>query len=207
MWRVKVCGLTKLDDAEFAWEEGADALGFVLEPTSPRCLTDWSILAYPMEGVKRIAVFGEFFEGESLESFDAVQAIGVDHGVGKPWMPTFRPKQGQPLEEWLIATQGWDWCLLDPYKPGPGGGTGERVDWDLAGRFVKEFPGKVILAGGLNAENVSEAVERVCPYGVDASSGLESQPGVKDESQVAAYILNAWKALKVVHGEELLGRR
>lgn len=208
MWRVKVCGLTNIADAEFAWEEGADALGFVLEPTSPRTLRDWSIFSYPplasnMEGVKRIAVFGEYFEGEDVGRFDVVQAIGSDRNVGIPWMPTFRPKQEQPIEEWLTATEGWEWCLLDPYKPGPGGGSGEKIDWQSAGRFVELFRGKVILAGGLNADNVAEAIERVKPYGVDASSGLEASPGIKSESQVVGYILNAWQALKKVHGDDL----
>jgi len=201
MWRVKVCGLTNIEDAEFAWEEGADALGFVLEPSSPRCLTDFSVVAFPFEGVKKVSVFGEYMADEDLGSFNVVQAIGADQGVGKSWMPVFRPKAGQPVEEWLADTLGWEWCLLDPFHAGLGGGTGERLDWDLAADFVQRFEGQVILAGGLNSDNVAEAVERVRPFGVDASSGLEIEPGVKDPSLVAGYVSGAWEALRRVHGE------
>ncbi|MBL8067705.1 MAG: phosphoribosylanthranilate isomerase [Armatimonadetes bacterium] len=201
MWRVKVCGLTNLEDAEFAWEEGADALGFVLEPKSPRFVADWAFLnqAHKLLGAQTVAVFGEYSPAD-LTVFDAVQAFGPDQKVGKAWMPVFRPRDNQPVDDWLAATSGWEWCALDPFSVVAQGGSGTRLDWDLAADFVKKFAGKVILAGGLNDENVGEAVERVRPYGVDASSGLEEFPGKKDESKVFGYIRNAKDALFRVHG-------
>ncbi len=200
MWRVKVCGLTRLEDAECAWEEGADALGFVLEPSSPRVFQDISILGFDFEGAMKVAVFGDYFAGEESREFDVVQAFGSDQGIGKPWMPVFRPQEGMEVEEWLAETQGWDWCLLDPFHAGMAGGTGETIDWDLAARFVKEFSGKVILAGGLGPENVREAIGVVKPFGVDASSRLEVSPGVKDLDKVGEYVREAWAGLIEVHG-------
>lgn len=201
MWRVKVCGLTNLEDAEFAWEEGADALGFVLEPTSPRFVADWAFLnqAHKLLGAQTVAVFGEYSPAD-LTVFDAIQAFGADQKVGKAWMPVFRPRADQPVEEWLAATSGWEWCALDPFSTLSLGGSGHPLDWDKAARFVEEFGGQVILSGGLNDENVGEAIERVRPYGVDASSGLEEYPGKKDEAKVFGYIRNAKDALFRVHG-------
>jgi phosphoribosylanthranilate isomerase len=199
MWRVKVCGLTSIEDAEFAFEEGADALGFVLEPSSPRCLTDRSVVAFSFEGTLKVGVFRDFLEDEDLLGFDVVQAVGGARDLGKPWMPVFRPKAGQGVEEWLAATEGWTWCLLDPFHAGLGGGTGEQLDWDLAAEFVGRFGGRVILAGGLGADNVREAILKVKPFGVDASSRLESAPGVKDGDLVSQYVSEAWEALSEVH--------
>lgn len=201
MWRVKVCGLTNREDAEFAWEEGADALGFVLEPTSRRYVAEWGFLseAHKLLGAKTVAVFGDYVPHD-LTDFDVVQAFGPDQGTGKPWMPVFRPRPGQDIAEWLSATHGWEWCTLDAYDPASAGGTGTRVDWDSAARFVEVFPGNVVLAGGLTDQNVVGAIERVRPYGVDASSGLESEPGKKDEDKVFGFIKNAQDALYRVHG-------
>ncbi len=200
MWRVKVCGLTRLEDAECAWEEGADALGFVLEPSSPRVLQDVSVLTFEFEGSRKVAVFGEYFEGEDLQGFDIVQAFGADQGLRRFRMPVFRPRPGVGVSEWLLATQEWDCCLLDPFHPGIAGGTGETVNWELAARFVEEFSGKVILAGGLGPENVREAIRVVKPFGVDASSRLEVSPGVKDLDKVGEYVREAWAGLIEVHG-------
>lgn len=200
MWRVKVCGLTTIGDSEAAWEEGADALGFVLEPSSPRCLADFSVLSYPLEGVARVAVFGDFFDGEDLARFHIVQGFGGDQQVGKAWVPVFRPREGMGVSDWLAKIRGWDWCLLDPFHQGMAGGTGKPIDWDLAARFVKEFTGKVILAGGLGPENVREAIRVVRPFGVDASSRLEVSPGVKDLERVGEYVREAWAGLVEVHG-------
>lgn len=200
MWRVKVCGLTRLGDAECAWEEGADALGFVLEPSSPRVFQDFSILGFEFEDTTKVAVYGEFFEGEDLSSFDVVQAFGVEQGIGKSWMPVFRPRSEMGVEEWLEETDRWAWCLLDPFHAGMAGGTGETIDLELAARFVEEFSGKVILAGGLGPENVRDAIRIVKPFGVDASSRLEVSPGVKDLEKVGEYVREAWAGLIEGHG-------
>lgn len=201
MWRVKVCGLTRIDDAEFAWEEGADALGFVLEPSSPRCLKDFSVLAVSYDGAKKIGVFGDFNAEDDVSGFEIVQSIGVNRITKKPCVPVFRPREGQVVDEWLEATLDWDWCLLDPFHVGMGGGTGEQLDWEMAAEFVRRFDGRVILAGGLGPRNVREAILMVKPFGVDASSRLESEPGIKDGDLVRAYVGEAWGALCEVHGK------
>jgi phosphoribosylanthranilate isomerase len=209
MWRVKVCGLTRWEDVLVACKAEADACGFVLEPTSPRYIGEkpWKSGIGPSPGgAINVGVMGEpiFDLSEDVwRLFQVAQSFGGGEIAGKARMPVFRPSEEMKFEEWLESTKGWEWCLLDPHHEGMAGGTGTTLDWDMAARFVKEFKGKVILAGGLGPENVREAVLRVRPFGVDASSRLESSPGMKDADKVRAYVSEAWDGLCSAHGRSI----
>ena len=198
MVKVKVCGLTRLEDVVAAAEAGADALGFVKEPSSPRRLSD----VYPVANFHKVApyvpffaVFGPWREGVPLTAFSHVQCIDAPPvGSVYRWVRTVQVSSEDTLESLTARTKKESVVLLDAVGPGYGG-TGKQLDWGLAGDFVAMSKHlKVILAGGLGPDNVAEAVERVRPYAVDASSGLESSPGVKDHAAVRAFIENAHAA-------------
>ena len=177
---VKICGLTRPQDAEKAIEEGADALGFVMEFSSRRCIQDadfeW-ILALPSPP-ERYAVYGPYdpdFDApmKLIQSSDFVQ-------IGQ----IFTYRMGRPT----IIPDEVGYVLLEPYVEGQHGGTGQLVDWDQAAEFVQNTNHKVILAGGLTPDNVAAAIAKVKPFGVDVSSGVEISPGLKDHGKIRAFI-------------------
>lgn len=202
MARVKICGLTSVEDALAAVEAGADALGFMFYPRSPRFLTTADarrIIAALPPFVARVGVFvdapadevqrhvGEcgldtvqLHGGESVEFCRNLAPLAV--------VKAFRvrgPESMGPLQAW----QEFPW-LLDSYVEGALGGTGRTFNWDLAAGAVMQGR-RVILAGGLTPANVAEAVARVRPWAVDVSSGVESAPGRKDAAKVRAFIAAA----------------
>jgi phosphoribosylanthranilate isomerase len=188
--RVKICGLTRPEDVDFAVEVGADALGFVLEPTSPRYVgEEYEHLTMRVPPfIDRVAVFGRTRD-ISLAGFEAVQAVEwpVMPRVSIRRIHALRVQGLLPTEvpaEWL----GADALLLDSYKEGLYGGTGLTMDWEFASSVVRAFPKHMILAGGLTPENVAEAIRIVRPYAVDVSSGVESSPGVKDHGKMRAFV-------------------
>lgn len=192
MVKVKICGLVRPQDAEFAWESGADLLGFVFEPTSPRFVgsADWA--PEWLAGIKlpKVAVFGDY-RLEPPEAFDMIQAHSWSRlpPPDRRWFRVLRlgdPNESQSMFETFRAG---DALVLDAYDPVAHGGTGRRVDWDLAAEIVRKHADlRVVLAGGLKPDNVAEAVRTVRPYAVDVSSGVESSPGVKDEGAVRAFL-------------------
>jgi len=201
--RVKIEGITTIEDAELAVEAGADALGFVFYPSSPRSTS----LAAARDIVRRlppfVATVGVFVD-ESLElirqvrdevGFDAVQLHGDEsaemvHALGRGAIKAFRVGPG--FSEDVIREYGISTFLLDAYRKGTPGGTGEVFDWDIAVRC--RALGNLILAGGLHPGNVADAVRRVRPYAVDVASGVESAAGRKNPDKVRAFILAARRA-------------
>lgn len=188
--RVKICGLTNPEDANWAAECGADALGFVFEPSSPRFVSnqEWihrEVLSGPF--ITKVAVYGHVACTE-FDGFDVVQAISgtIDSSLIRARRILAVPVTANPLA--IHNLLGFDALLLDAILEGEMGGTGRKVDWHAAARLVDECPIPVILAGGLTPENVSEAIRAVRPYGVDVSSGVESFPGKKDPSKIQAFI-------------------
>lgn len=193
MTRVKICGLTNPDDALWAFECGADALGFVFEPSSPRYVVDpgWihrEVRTGPY--VSKVAVYGRV-SGTKFPGFDAVQAITgtIDSNRIKARRilvvpATVELRHYQDLDD-------FDALLVDSISGGVMGGTGLQVDWEAAASLVRESPLPVILAGGLTPDNVVAAIRAVQPYGVDVSSGVESSPGRKDRAKVRDFILAA----------------
>ena len=208
MVRVKICGIRRPEDAAAAIAAGASALGFNFVPGTPRYISSREaarIVAAVPEPIWRVGVFVDEPAGRVLE-IAAETGISVlqFHGSESPgyWnqFGSFRrvkafkvSKDFQP--EALAQYPGAEAFLLDGSFPGLHGGTGQTFDWSLAIRS-KAF-GRIIVAGGLNPENVGEAVRRVRPWAVDVSSGVESEPGKKDARLIARFIA----AVRAAEGE------
>jgi phosphoribosylanthranilate isomerase len=196
---VKVCGITNLEDALAAVECGADMLGFVFAP-SPRRISPGDaarITAILPPHVGRVGVFvnetaqriGETVRlcGLDFAQLHGDESPGFARGLSVPFIRAFRARDESVLEG--IAAFGADTFLLDAYDPHRAGGTGKLVNLDIAAKAAKL--GNMILAGGLNPDNVARAVEVVRPYGVDVSSGVESSPGRKDHDRIMRFISEA----------------
>ncbi|MEM3692990.1 MAG: phosphoribosylanthranilate isomerase [Candidatus Bathyarchaeia archaeon] len=216
--KIKICGITREEDLKMVCSLGADAVGFVVGvPSSPRSLSPdkaKGLLELVPEPVKRILVTAT--GGLDLEdAFELCESLRPDalqiHGEkgeefrglkgklpGTLLVRALSIKPGSELEalkKALREARFFDALLLDSFAAGRPGGTGIVHDWGIS-RRIKEaiYPKPLILAGGLKPENVREAIERVMPYAVDVSSGVEEKPGVKDPRKVEAFIRNARKA-------------
>ncbi|RYG25901.1 phosphoribosylanthranilate isomerase [bacterium] len=190
--RVKICGLTNASDSEAAIDAGADALGFVFERSSPRFVGEGELVwlsVLPPVPVK-VAVFGRVDRPVPKGLFDVVQ--GVEWEVFPEPAPkrihSIRLRPGQKPQDVVDTLVHANLVVLDAFSQSGWGGTGERVDWDLAAEVVKLSHTPIMLAGGLTPDNVAEAVARVKPFGVDVSSGVEERPGVKDIGKVRAFV-------------------
>jgi len=197
---VKICGLTNVDDARVALEAGADYLGFVLYSGSPRGISADdldSILARLDGNYRAVGVFVNETRAHIEEiaracALSAVQIHGdecADQFAGMP-VSTWRAvklldgdTQPNPVE-WPA-----DRYVIDAVAPGMYGGTGVVADWSASRSFAAAHP--AMLAGGLTAENVSQAIEAVAPLGVDTSTGVENTPGRKDHDKIRRFIENA----------------
>ncbi len=197
MVRVKICGITNLEDALTAVEAGADALGFVFYEKSPRFVAPdkaGEIIRQLPPFVTTVGLFvnadADFINaiGEKC-LFDRVQLHGDESPefctrIVRPVVKVFRVRSGESLRK--IKDYRVAGFLLDAYSPDAYGGTGQTFNWDLA-RDAKKY-GPVILAGGLTPDNIRQAVEAVNPYAVDVSSGVEAAPGKKDSDKVAKFV-------------------
>ena len=202
--RVKICGITSLEDALLAVESGADALGFIFHAASPRNIA-------PAEAKKIIGKLPPFvtpvgvFVNQTAEAVAGVVSLtGIHaaqlHGdetpelcseLSFPVIKAFRVKDRTSLErasEYNVSA-----LLLDSYVPGQLGGTGARFNWELAIEAIQGGT-PVILAGGLTPDNIAEAVVTVAPFAVDVSSGVELAPGRKDAKKVREFIRKAKNA-------------
>lgn len=197
MIRVKVCGLTNIADADSAAAAGADVLGFVREPGSRRFFSETDGLDALRSGwpwMPLCAVFGTIAPDPMLDRFDIVQSEDGIAAKGKRHISVLRVTNEETVGDLLERAHGKKFVVLDPYHPTLAGGTGQTLDWGLAAEFVQAFDGKVVLAGGLDPDNVAEAVRRVKPYGVDASSGLEETLGKKSAEKVRRFVEEARSA-------------
>ncbi|MFO1501912.1 MAG: phosphoribosylanthranilate isomerase [Verrucomicrobiota bacterium] len=202
--RVKICGITCLEDALNAIDAGADALGFVFCEGSPRRVSPERAAGIIEALPPFVSKVGLFVNADESEVSAAVQQSGVDtvqfHGDEAPeFCRRFRLKIVKAFRvrdaSSLAALPRYDvsaW-LLDSFVPGKSGGTGERFNWDLA-RQATRLGGRIILAGGLTPGNVSAAVSQVCPYAVDVSSGVEGTPGRKEAHKMKDFIQAAKQA-------------
>ena len=188
MTRIKICGLTRVEDVELAVELGAAAVGFVLEPSSPRCIPlaeVHDLLRSTPPYTYCVAVLGPFVQSRLFAPFDAVQAIGVtnaDVEASQRAIHVHRIGSDDPLPE----PASYDALLLDAFAPDAYGGTGVRIDLDAAKGVMAESVRPIILAGGMTPDNVGEVVRALRPYAVDVSSGVEASPGVKDPGKLRA---------------------
>jgi len=199
--KVKICGITNAADAAAAVEAGADALGFVFYAKSPRCV-EAPLVKRLVAGLPPFVLpVGVFVNEDAKRVCDLMDECGLAlaqlHGdetaaycesVGRPVLKAFRlrgPSSLLSLAEFK-GRAGVRGFVVDAFSEAAYGGTGETTDWALAADVAKHAP--VLLAGGLTAENVGEAIRKVGPYGVDVSSGVEARPGKKDHVKVQAFI-------------------
>jgi len=196
--RVKICGITREADALAAVAAGADAIGLVFYPRSPRHVSLEQAAAITRRLPPFVTVVGLFVNADAETIRASVQAgrVGLiqfhgqecpDYcaGHGLPWLKAIRMKDGLDLDKAAADYAGASALLLDAYRPGVPGGTGETFDWD---RIPAHLASRVVLAGGLNPDNVTEAVRRVRPYAVDVSGGVEAEPGIKDAARIAQFM-------------------
>jgi len=190
--RIKICGLTLQKDAALAIELGADAVGFIHEPTSPRFVGPecypWIERLDPW--VPKVAVFGKVNQIVPQGVFDLVQGVEWDEYPmpAAKRIHVIRLRPGQKAQDLVQQTINAAAIMLDAYKEGAYGGTGHKVDWDVAAEIVQRSERPVILAGGLTPDNVTEAVRRVRPFAIDVASGVEKEPGVKDPKKLRDFI-------------------
>jgi len=196
--RVKICGITNAQDAMLAVEQGADALGFVFYPPSPRYVSMDLAAGIIAELPPFVTTVGLFVNAEREEIACAVELAKIDliqfHGNepadycaahGRPWIKAIRMRDDVDLERSALDYTDASALLLDAYTPGIPGGTGESFDWD---RIPPELNRKIILAGGLTPDNVTEAICRSRPYAVDVSGGVEASKGIKDAHKIARFM-------------------
>jgi phosphoribosylanthranilate isomerase len=209
--RVKICGITRAQDLHAACDAGADALGFVFYEKSPRYLTIDAAAALVREVPPFVQAVGLFVDAERAFIEAVLRAVPLDllqfHGdetpadcarVGRPFIKAVRVNRDTDLLKCAADFDAARGLLLDAFVPGVPGGTGERFDWSL---IPPDLPKPVILSGGLTPDNVAEAVERVRPWAVDVSSGVESAmlvngaavaaKGIKDAHKIAQFIAKA----------------
>ena len=191
---IKICGITRLEDAEAAVQLGADALGFVFWPRSPR-LVDPARVGEMTGALSRPVLTVGVFVNQPADEVNrvadrarlgAVQLHGDETpqyaaAIERPIIKAIRVDEGAPRLEW---PEGVMW-LVDALDRDRRGGTGKRANWSAAAVVAKER--RVLLAGGLNAANIADAIAEVRPFGVDVSSGVELVPGLKDKQRLIAF--------------------
>jgi len=199
--KIKICGITNLEDAEIAVQEGADALGFVFYSQSPRYVEPAvakHIIGSLPPFVLPVGVFVNQDPDMVRRLFDDCGlALAQLHGDESPSFceslkrPVLRAFRVRDRSNFLALAEfkgrmGVRGFVIDAFSETVYGGTGQTTDWSLAGEVAKAVP--VILAGGLTPENVQDAIRQVQPYGVDVSSGVEQCPGRKDSAKIRAFI-------------------
>ncbi len=196
--RIKICGITRVEDALAAARLGADAIGLVFYPGSPRAVTP----ARAREIIDVLPPFvvpvGLFVNADAATVSETVAAAPVQllqfhgdetpgycEGFGLPFLRALRVRAGTDLLQYTRDFHAARGLLLDAWVDGVHGGTGAVFDWSL---IPPDLPMPVILSGGLNPDNVEQAVRRVRPWAVDVSSGVESTKGIKDAAKIEAFI-------------------
>ena len=195
--RVKICGITQRQDAEFAIEMGADSLGLVFYSPSPRAVSIAQAKQI-VEGLPPfVSIVALFVDAEASDVYACIEALPTAilqfHGdetalyceqFARPYMKAIRMKQNIDLLEITNVYRSATAILLDSYQAGMPGGTGHVFDWSL----IKTIDKPLILAGGLTPENVASAITQVKPYAVDVSGGVESAKGIKDKYKITAFM-------------------
>jgi len=198
--RVKVCGITSVEDGLLAAAAGADALGFVFWTRSPRAVdveTARRIVQALPPFVTRVGVFVDASREElgcvaEAVGLDLVQLHGQESladldGLSRPALKALSVDEAFSVDAAVRYAARAAGLLLDAGTAAQPGGTGRTLDWGVA-RRVRERVGSLILAGGLTADNVGDAIAAVRPTAVDVSSGVESAPGKKDAAKVEAFL-------------------
>ena len=199
--RVKICGITRLQDLHAACDAGADALGFVFYEKSPRHVTPDVAAALVRELPPFVQSVGLFVNAEPAFVEAVLQAVPLDllqfHGdetpadcerFGRPYIKAVRVTTDTDLLKYAADFETARGLLLDAYVQGVPGGTGEHFDWSL---IPANMPKPIVLSGGLQPDNVAEAVQQVRPWAVDVSSGVEASKGIKDPHKMTQFIAKA----------------
>ncbi|HSH29845.1 MAG TPA: phosphoribosylanthranilate isomerase [Thiohalobacter sp.] len=196
--RVKICGITRPGDGAAAAAAGADAIGLVFHASSPRAVGIEQARAVITALPPFVCRVGLFVDAGAEKVRAHLEALPLDllqfhgdetpqfcDGLGHPYIKALRMHPGLDVAAAMQAWRGAAGILLDAWHPAVPGGSGERFDW---ARIPAERPRPLILAGGLNAANVEQAVRSTRPYAVDVSSGVEQDKGIKDPAKIAAFI-------------------
>ncbi|MCN4144873.1 MAG: phosphoribosylanthranilate isomerase [Thiohalomonas sp.] len=198
MSRVKICGITNKYDAKLACDSGADAIGLVFYPASPRFVSNKQaadVLSVLPPFITSVALFVNTQRQEIEQVLDEVAIDLIQfHGdeteqfcasFKRPYIKAVRMKQGLDLYQVQNDYTGARGLLLDTYKKGVPGGTGEVFNWD---KIPHDLILPVILAGGLVPENITQAIQQVKPYAVDVSGGVEASKGKKDRQKIIRFM-------------------
>ncbi|MCG7872708.1 MAG: phosphoribosylanthranilate isomerase [Candidatus Thiodiazotropha lotti] len=196
--RIKICGITRTEDALAATRLGADAIGLVFYPPSPRSVSPEQAQRIVKSLPPFVTVVGLFVNEDRAVIEQILKQVPLDllqfhgdesaedcRGFGRPWIKAIRMRQETDLLSLKQQYADASGLLLDTYQAGVPGGTGKTFDWDLV---PQSLAGRIVLAGGLNSENVTKAVESLHPYAVDVSGGVEAAKGIKDEAKIEAFI-------------------
>ena len=196
--RVKICGITRVEDALSAVEQGADAIGLVFYPPSPRYVSALQAAEIAQVLPAFVTVVGLFVDALSADIEAVLSKVPIDliqfHGnetpeqcrrYEKPYIKAIRVKTDTNLIQYQSDFSDAKALLLDTYTDGVPGGTGQVFDWNV---IPKHMTKQLVLAGGLDANNVTQAIKLVKPYAVDVSGGVESAKGIKDAAKIAAFM-------------------
>ena len=199
--RVKICGITRMQDLHAACNAGADALGFVFYEKSPRHLSIAAAAALVRQLPPFVQAVGLFVNADPAFVESVLQDVPLDllqfhgdetpaycEGFKRPYIKAVRVNQDTDLLKYAADFDAARGLLLDAFVPGVPGGTGERFDWGL---IPANVPKAIVLSGGLTPDNVTEAVQHVQPWAVDVSSGVEASKGIKDPNKIAQFIAKA----------------
>ena len=196
--RIKICGITNLQDAKVVIDEGVDAIGLVFCENSPRYINISKAKEIVENTMPFVNCVGLFVDAEKEYINDVLKEVALDtlqfHGqeseqacalYNKPYIKAIRMNENINLSEEVEKYFSAHALLLDTYIEGLPGGTGIVFDWDL---IPKDMAKPIILAGGLNASNVKDVIKKISPYAVDVSSGVEAEKGRKDPSKIKEFI-------------------
>ena len=196
--RVKICGITRVEDALCAIHAGADAIGLVFYASSPRCVSIAQAKDIVAAMPPFVSVVGLFVNASTVEIQSILSQVSLDiaqfHGdetpaqcaqINLPYYKAIRVKPDTNLLQYAVEFKAAKALLLDAYSEQAYGGTGHTFDWNL---IPKGLPKPIILAGGLDARNVAGAIQQVQPYAVDVSGGVELTKGIKSAEKIAAFM-------------------
>lgn len=207
--RIKICGITQVDSALAAANAGADAIGLVFYAGSSRAVNAAQAAAICAALPPFVSTIGLFVDASADEINAVLNAVPLSalqfHGdeapdfcarFARPYLKALRMRPDLDLFAATEQFAGASALLLDTYRAGVAGGTGEVFDWE---RVPRELASRIVLAGGLNPDNVAQAVAQVRPYAVDVSGGVESAPGVKDVARIHSFVAAVRRADHLEH--------
>lgn len=196
--RSKICGITRIEDALAAAHAGADAIGLVFYAKSPRAVNVQQARAIIAALPPFVTTTGLFVNASRCELGEILDAVPLDllqfhgdetpaecEGYHRPYIKALRVRPGDDLQAACCAYRNASGILLDTFVAGVPGGTGEAFDWSLVPEHLDK---PIVLAGGLHAGNVAQAITQVKPWAVDVSGGVESSKGIKDHGKIDAFI-------------------